>query len=157
MKLQRPGPPVAVEAGGDAAREVRQRHWALGEVGRLEHAEVAALLLTAEDDAEQPAVAFDGILRARHEDRLAEAVVFAGRPARALAALEVGDVARHNPAVAVVAHAEALVEARELPGAVVELLLLEGVGLAGEIKGPAEQPRRRRLLRGRRAVGQREK
>src|SRR5260370_34125989 len=111
MKLKRPGRPVAVEAGGDAAREVRQRHWALGEVGRLEHAEVAALLLTAEDDAEQPAVAFGGILRARHEDRLAEAVVFAGRPARALAALEVvvcqpilaplagagiGDGARHN-------------------------------------------------------------
>ena len=47
-----------------------------------------------------------------------------------------------DPAVAVVAHAEALVEARELAGAVVELFLPEGVAVAVEIEGPAEQPRR---------------
>ena len=61
-----------------------------------------------------------------------------------LAGARIGDVAGDDPAVAVVAHAEAFVEARELAGAVVELLLLEGVGLADEIEGPAEQPGLRR-------------
>ena len=41
---------------------------------------------------------------------------------------------------------EPLVEARELADAVVELLLVEGLALAAEVEGPAEQPRRRRLL-----------
>ena len=63
-----------------------------------------------------------------------------------LAISGIGDIARDDPAVTIVAHAEALVEARELAGAVVELYLLEGVGLAGKIEDPTAQPRRRRLL-----------
>src|SRR5438270_3845461 len=142
--LQRTRSPVAVEAGRHAAREMGERDWSLGEVGCLEHREVAGLLLAAIEHAQQPAVALGRAVVARHEDRLAEAVVRAGRPARALAGLEVvvrqpvgarlagpgiDDVARDDPAVAIVAHAVALVEAREFAGPVVELLLLEGVGL----------------------------
>ena len=72
-----------------------------------------------------------------------------------LAGLAIGDVARDDPAVAVVAHAEALVEARELAGAIVELLFLEGVGLArrGRRSSGTAAPPACSLVDGR-AVGQ---
>src|SRR5690349_13287637 len=76
--LQRPGPPVAVEAGGHAARQVGPRDRALGEIGCLEDREVAGLVLGAVEHAQEPAVAFGGAVVARHEDRLAEAVVGPG-------------------------------------------------------------------------------
>ena len=61
----------------------------LAEVGRLEDREIRALFLAAIEHAQQPAVALGGVLGPRHEDRLAEAVVLAGAPRRALAGLEV--------------------------------------------------------------------
>src|SRR5271168_1673001 len=112
--LQRTRPPVAVEAGGDAAREMGPGDRSLGEVGCLEHREIASLFLAAIEHTQEPTVAFGCSVRARHEDRLAEAVVRARCPARALAGLEVvmrqpvlarlagfgiGDVARDDPAV----------------------------------------------------------
>src|SRR5438270_9184017 len=87
--LQRTRSPVAVEAGRHAAREMGAGDRALGEVGRLEHREVAGLLLAAIEHAQQPAVALGRAVRARHEDRLAESVVGAGCPARALAGFEI--------------------------------------------------------------------
>src|SRR5947199_771450 len=143
-----------MEAGRNPAREMGQRNRAAGKVGRLEHGEITGLLLAAIEYAQQPAVALGRAVVSRHEDRLAEAVVLTGRPARALTGLEIvmdqpvggritgrriGDILADNPAVPVVAHAAALVEARELAGAIVELLLAESVAMAVEVEGPAEQ------------------
>ena len=47
----------------------------------------------------------------------------------------------------------AIVDAREFAGEVVEIGLREAVGIAGEIEGPAAQPRARLVRIGRRAVG----
>src|SRR3954447_15299807 len=97
---------------------------AAADVGGLEDRQVRALLLAAIEHAQQPAVALRGRIGPRNEDRLAEAGVRTGGEGGALAGLEVvmdqpvmawvadlgiGDVAADDPAVAVVAHAEALV------------------------------------------------
>ena len=71
--------PVAVEAGRHAVRQVRQRQRAVRQVLRVEHRQVAALRLAAEDHAQHEAVAFGRIGAARHEHRLA--AVVAGRRA----------------------------------------------------------------------------
>src|SRR5579872_5728577 len=136
-----------MEAGRHAARQMRRRNRALADVGRLKHTEVAAALLGNELHTQDPAIAFGGFVRSRHEDRLAKAVVGIAAEGRAGAGLEVvvgeavtagtlslgiGDVARDDPAMPVGAHAVAFVEAREFAGAFVELFLAEGVGLARE-------------------------
>src|SRR5258708_31220127 len=128
-------PPVAVETRGHLAAEMCQRHGPLGNVGRLEYRKVAAALVAAVDDAQHPAVALGGIGATRHEDRLATAVGRICRPGGVPAALQivvsdavearlvalgVDDVARHDPAMAIVAHAEAFVGTRELAGGVGE-------------------------------------
>src|SRR5438445_10106818 len=110
-----------------------ERHRSLVAVGRLEHREVAAALGVAIEDAQPPAVAFRRVGLARHEDGLAETITLIGCPGRVLsrgeivvreaveprlADLAIGDGAGHDPTVTVVAHAEALVEAWELAGAV---------------------------------------
>src|SRR5512139_3261661 len=87
--LKRTGPPVAVEARRHLAAEMGERHRSFGDGGRLEHREVAAALVAAPHHAEYPAIALGGIVAARHEDRLAEAVRLLAGEALALAGLEV--------------------------------------------------------------------
>jgi len=75
---ERTRPHLPVEAGRHAARQVGPRPPAPVELGRLEHGEIAGALGGAVHHAQQPAVALGRIGPARHEDRLAEAIVGIG-------------------------------------------------------------------------------
>src|SRR5690349_3644723 len=66
--------PIAVETVGHAVAEMHQRRGAALDVLRIEHCQVAAVLLRAPDHREQPAVALGGVLGPLDEDRLGDSV-----------------------------------------------------------------------------------
>src|SRR5581483_6346 len=161
--------PVAVKTIGHAMAEMHQRDGTGGYVGRVEDSKLADVLGRAPHGREQPAVAFRGVLGSLDEHGLGDAVaegeeIFREPLALAVDMRDAGKALEHRklrigagvPAVLAGKAGATIVDARKLSGEVVEIRLLEAVGVAGEVEGPASEPRTRLVRIGARAVGMRE-
>src|SRR5580692_8179931 len=135
--------PIAVKTIWHAVAEMHQRYRSRLDIGGVEDSEVACVLLRPPHRREQPAVALGSVLASLHKDRLGDAVakrqeIFAEALALAVDVRDAGKAFEHRqfrigagvPAVMVGKSRAAIVDARKFAGEIVEIALLEAVGIA---------------------------
>src|SRR5947208_16588434 len=148
--------PIAVKAIRHAMAEMHQRDGTCFDVLRVEHREIAAILLRAPDRREQPAIALGGVSPAFDEHRFGNRVAGGQQimpEPLALAVYMHESGQRSEPrqlgigagvqAMAVSLSGAAVINAREFAGEIVEIGLREAVGIACEVESPAAVPRAR--------------